>query len=229
MTEAQDKRLEELRRKQLEEIHRKKQEDAHRRAVVQSERRIKSEKGKKRPGKSSKQIPTGDLLDEIDLSADLTADPNEDSSASSTLAEKAKRTRPILVVVVLIAISVLILNFFFSRGRDLPYYLDKIKPGMSYEEVMEIVPSAMVTKDRAALDAEHQVSEFTYLSEPDAQPTTFMHLGYRGFFPKSDNADIYFDEAGKVVGLQFSFERSEGWSPSWGTSRWNRREMGLPD
>ena len=70
MTEAQDKRLEELQRKHL---------------------------------------------DEIDLSADLTKDPNEVSTSGSDLEEKIKKTRPVLVTVVVLIAALLLLNYAVFR------------------------------------------------------------------------------------------------------------------
>jgi hypothetical protein len=212
MTEAQEKRLEDLRRKRLEEIHKKRKEELAR----------------KRTSKSSKNLSMENLLDEIDLSADLTRDLADDSTIDSKLGEKKSRVRPALVIVGVVIISVLLLNFFFSRGHDLPYYLDQINPGMSYDEVLEIVPSALITKNRTKVETNNDISIFTYLVAPDIHPASYVRLGYRGIFPKNDNASIYFDDADKVVGLQFSFERG-GWAPSWGSSEWDRKAKGLKE
>jgi hypothetical protein len=204
MTEAQEKRLEELRRKHLEEIHKRKVEEEHLKQLRQVERKRAEELERKKARKSSQALLTDSILQEID----------------STL--KRGKNRPFLIIVAGLIIVVLLGNFFLSRGHDLPYYLDQIKPGMSYDEVSNIAPPVLVVKKRAPIEKNRSISIFAYFVEPDVHVASYMHLGYRGLFPKRDYAYIYFDERGKVVGIEFSFEKG-GWSPSWGTSQWNRK------
>ena len=172
------------------------------------------------PGKISDKKPSVDFLDDVDLSADLTRDSQDPVPGGQSVQEKKSRARPVLIVIAALVTSALLVNYFFSRGRNLSRYLNQVSPGMSYEDVRELIPSGLVLKERATVDGQHKVSIFTYLIEPDIRPVSFMCLGFRGLFPKEDRAYIYFDGDDKVVGVQAALER-EGWAPSWGTSKWD--------
>lgn len=204
MDEDSKKRLEELQRKKLEAIHHQKMEETHRKQLKEMERKRAEELQRKRQRKSSQALLTENILKEID----------------STL--KKSRTRPAVVIVFAFLVVLVLANYFVSRGHDFPFYLNQIKPEMTYAEVRKIVPAMLILRARGQLKGGDDPSLFAYLLDPDVKISSYMQLGYRGLFPKEDTARIFFDSEDKVVGIDFSLEKG-GWVPSWGDSKWNER------
>lgn len=130
-------------------------------------------------------------------------------------AEKRTQKRILIVLGVLVGVAwaaVLSVFWFLSRGQ-LSTQFNRIRPGMSYAEVLKMLPQEM---------------KVSLQPKSSALPLGAV-VAYRGAIPSSElqcvslyspfNVDafgyIYFDAQAKVVGLYYTSSGGP-WEPSWG-------------
>lgn len=96
--------------------------------------------------------------------------------------------------------------------EDVGPYLDRISPGMSYQEVRQVIPQEIRRpKERCT----HLYSG-VYLTDTNALVSSQIVIWEEKDFGYSTGT-IYFDAHDKVVGVDYNAS-SAYWGPKWGTS-----------
>jgi hypothetical protein len=119
-------------------------------------------------------------------------------------------------VFVLVALAVGFVGRRFMLGRELCTYFDRLRPGMTYEEVTQLIPSGMIYNGkqscrsvvwRTVLVRSNALPAFEIYCSGPAKPLLGVEAGR-----------IYFDQQDRLIGAWYS---SSGvgpgiWKPRWG-------------
>jgi len=102
----------------------------------------------------------------------------------------------------------------FVTPRQLSTYFARLQPGMSYSEITQFMPSAMVTADKRSSTS---VVWQTVLVRSNALPASEVYCaGPLSPVPGIEMGIIYFDAQDRLIGARYSSSGVGGWTPRWG-------------
>lgn len=129
--------------------------------------------------------------------------------------EKRPRRRILIALGVLTGVTlaaVLSVFLFLSRGQ-LSTQFDRIRPGMSYDEVLKLLPQEMkvsLQPRSSALPRGAVIAQHGAIVSSELQCVSFYSP-----FNVAAFGSVYFDAQAKVVGLYYSASGGP-WKPGWG-------------
>jgi len=123
----------------------------------------------------------------------------------------------VLAAVGVIVIGIPVLQRAVVKPRELLTYFERLEPGMTYSEAMQIIPRKMI-----AVEKRHctNVVWRTVLVHTNATPNSeVVCRDAFGFLPVFETGDIYFDKEDKLIGVYYNSSGIGGgafWKPKWG-------------
>jgi hypothetical protein len=115
------------------------------------------------------------------------------------------------------AVTILGLAFVHQllvKPRELSTYFARLRPGMSYLEVMQFMPRAMCAGDKQSCTS---VVWQTVLVRSNALPAYEVYCsGPLMPLPGIEAGRIYFDAQDRLVGANYGSSGAGGWKPRWG-------------
>jgi hypothetical protein len=98
--------------------------------------------------------------------------------------------------------------------RQLSTYFARLQPGMSYTEITQFMPRAMISADKRACTS---VVWLTVLVSSNVVPASEVSCSGDAFpLGGMEVGRIYFDQQDKLVGAYYNSSGGGGWTPRWG-------------
>ncbi len=117
----------------------------------------------------------------------------------------------------LFALAVVVAFQVFVKPKQLCTYFNRLRPGMTYSEVTNLLPQTMYTTRYACTSAVWQTvlvrSNAIPASELPCQGNSYPLLG------GAEVGTVYFDDHDRLVGANYSSSGGGGWSPRWGVRK----------
>jgi hypothetical protein len=117
---------------------------------------------------------------------------------------------------VVVALAIGFVVHRFMAARELCTYFDRLRPGMTYAEVIQLIPPGMIHSDKQSCTS---VVWQTVLARSNALPASEVYCyGPVEPLPGIEAGWIYFDQEDRLIGAWYS---SSGvgpgiWKPHWG-------------
>ena len=100
-----------------------------------------------------------------------------------------------------------------QRWHSIRPVLNKVHPGMNYEEVLRMVPSRLVREERSHCT---NIPIGSFMVATNTTATTYMYIASTvSWIESMEVGRIYFDSNDKVVAVYFSSDGGR-WAPRWG-------------